>query len=177
MAAFRAFGAFLLCALLSACSLNVSKGNYGTGRILVMPTRDVVQAGRPHPVGAGSGKFLQAALVRRFTGARGFSAIAYESDAEFNHLASIDVRKALVKAARMQTDFILITNLGEFRDAAPMTFRSDFVSLQEARLIDVRSGSDVWTLKSPFTASGANIGGYHPLLEELAGKVVASIAN
>jgi hypothetical protein len=177
MATLRAFGALLLCALLSACSLNVSKGNYGTGRILVMPTRDVVQAGRPHPVGAGSGKFLQSALVRRFTGTRKFSAVAYESDAEFNHLASIDVRKALTKAARTQADFLLVTSLGEFRDAAPMTFRSDFVSLQEARLIDVHSGKDVWTLMQPFTASGTNIGGYHPLLEELAGKVVSSIAN
>ncbi len=55
--------AVMLLAILVFCSgcspLRVNSGHYTSGRILLLPPRDVVQNGAPHSVGVGSGKFFQ----------------------------------------------------------------------------------------------------------------------
>src|SRR5207253_1110905 len=62
---------------------------------------------------------------------------------------------AVGEARKLNADYVLRTVLGEFRDAAPMTFRRDFVTLESAHL---------WQAKTH-------------LLDELAGAVAKKIGN
>lgn len=64
--------------------------------------------------------------------------------------------------------------LGEFRDAAPMTFRSDYVTLQEAHLWNAESGQVVWSLS---VYEKNNLGSYYSLLDDISNYLVKSITQ
>jgi hypothetical protein len=60
------------------------------------------------------------------------------------------------------------------RDAAPMTFRSDFVTLNAGSMFRVVDGKEVWTA-AVTTIEGPNLPKYNRLLDELAERVVRSM--
>jgi hypothetical protein len=67
--------------------------------------------------------------------------------------------------------------LGEFRNAAPMTFRSDFVTLEKASMVNVATGEEVWRLQKPVKLEKTNIGNHLGLLDDLAKKISDSISK
>ena len=67
--------------------------------------------------------------------------------------------------------------LGEFRDAAPFSFRADFVTLQSGVMYRVASGEPVWRLEKPVVWQASNLGSYRTLVKEFGAAIAASIAD
>lgn len=144
-------------------------------KILIMPSRDVVQGGKAHAQGAGSGKNLQVAVLRELSTLSTFKATPFEANAKLNHSASIVKSDALEAGKSAAADYVLILDLGEFRNAAPMTFRSDFVTLQNGSLLRVSDGKETWVLNSPVVLEKSNMGNHLVLIDNLAKLVAESI--
>lgn len=144
-------------------------------KILIMPSRDVVQGGKAHAQGAGSGKNLQVAVHRELSTLSQFKATPFEANEKLNHSASIVKSDALEAGKSAAADYVLILDLGEFRNAAPMTFRSDFVTLQSGSLVRVSDGKETWVLNSPVVLEKSNIGNHLILIDNLAKLVSESI--
>jgi hypothetical protein len=72
---------------------------------------------------------------------------------------------------------VLRAVLGEFRDAAPMTFRADFVTLDCAHLWQTKNAALVWSLEKPMEANSNNLRHYYHLLDELAENLVSEMAD
>jgi hypothetical protein len=167
--------ALAVLAVLSGCAapIKVATKPYSSGRILVLPPRDVVQNAVPHKVGVGSGQIFQKNLIANFEGSA-FKVITTDS-AEFSGTEIAPKEKVLAEAKRLNADFVLQSVLGEFQDAAPMTFRPDFVFVDKAAMYDVRTGESVWELSAPLYLQKGNIGSYQGLLEDHARSMVTSI--
>ena len=174
----KVFALSIAFALIAGCvSLSAQKGSYEPGIILVLPARDVVQAGVPHPVGAESGSQFTEAVIFGVNQSSNFTAISTSSE-KFDHQSIANADDAVQEAKDLNADYVLITVLGEFRDAAPMTFRSDFVTLQSAKLYSVPSGNIVWQLAQPFRKdSGTNLGQSYALIEKIGQSIVISITE
>lgn len=149
--------------------------DYKPGRILVLPPRDVVQNGQPHVKGEDSGKVLMDYLMK-YLDKTGFEGVQTESR-QFSHTAIAAKEEALLEAGRMNADYYLQIVLGEFQDAAPMTFRPDFVTLDQAALVDAKTGNNVWQLSKPVFYQKGNPGNFHPLLKQIGSQVVKSITR
>jgi len=104
-----------------------------------------------------------------------FKATPFEADAKLNHSASIVKSDALEAGKSAAADYVLILDLGEFRNAAPMTFRSDFVTLQNGSLFRVSDGKEAWVLNSPIVLEKSNLGDHLILIDNLAKLVAESI--
>lgn len=89
---------------------------------------------------------------------------------------TVDLDAAWGRAEASECEFLLVVTLGEMRDAAPMTFRSDFAALQEAVLYRVSDRKEMWR-SFHYQVSKGNIGGYLPLVENLAKRVVVSLTR
>jgi len=173
---FRIVSVVLLVAVLAGCAgLPVRTRPYTAGSVLVLPPRDVVQGGRPHPKGIGSGRALMEFLVTRFAGTP-FEAVTTRSKA-FNHIETAAKEKALAEAKRLKADYCLQLALGEFRNAAPFSFRTDYVYLSQGVMYDVADGQEVWRITSPLYREKENVGNHFPLLEAIARIVVRSVVN
>lgn len=164
--------------VLSGCaSMSTTKSEpiANGSKILIMPSRDVVQGGKAHAQGAGSGKNLQVAVNRELSTLSQFKATPFEANAKLNHSASIVKSDALEAGKSAAADYVLILDLGEFRNAAPMTFRSDFVTLQNGSLLRVSDGKETWVLNSPVVLEKSNLGNHLVLIDNLAKLVAESI--
>ena len=146
---------------------------YTTGRILLLPPRDVVQNGLPHPNGAGSGRVFQNYLRIYFADAD-CDLVTTDSKA-FNATEIADKKKGIKEARSLNADYSLQVVLGEFLNAAPMTFRSDYVYVDKAVMYDVRTGEAVWELTAPLYLQKGNLGNHFPLLKSHARTVFRSI--
>ena len=71
----------------------------------------------------------------------------------------------------------LILTLGEFRNAAPLTFRTDFVTLESGVLIDIKTNKEIWSLNRPFRLSQSNLGDHYELIDDIAKAIVESIVK
>lgn len=140
-----------------------------------MPSRDVVQGGRAHAEGVGSGKALQLAVQRELNTLSKFKATLFEANEALNHATSIAKSDALAVGKGAAADYVLTLDLGEFRNAAPMTFRSDFVTLQSGSLLRVSDGKEIWVLNAPLVLEKSNIGNHLVLIDNLAKMVSDSI--
>ena len=136
------------------------------GAVLILPPRDMIQDGVFHAVSPGSGKYLLDQARTRFTAA-GWTVLTTDAP-EFTPLAIPQLRPAILEGRRQHADYVLRLVLGEFRDAAPMTFRPDFVTLQSAELWSTKNAALVWALERPLESSGNNLPHYHRLIDELA---------
>jgi hypothetical protein len=108
---------------------------------------------------------------------RAWHVIVATPDARFSNTTVPSVEAAVAEARTLNADYVLRTVLGEFRDAAPMTFRRDFVTLESAHLWRAKNAALVWSLEKPLEASTGNLGHYYPLLDELAGSVAKKIGR
>lgn len=168
-----ALAALLIC---SGCaSTRVITKPYTTGRILLLPPRDLVQNGRPHAKGDGSGQVFQNYLKSRFAGTT-FDLVVTDSK-EFSALEVAEKNKVLEEARRLNADYCLQVVLGEFLNAAPMTFRPDYTYLDTAMMYDVRTGEIVWQLVAPLYLHKGNPGNHLGLLDGHARTVVRSICG
>ncbi len=147
--------------------------DYQSGRILVLPPRDVVQNGVPHAKGEGSGKLLMDDVIKALSGTA-FEGIQTTNPA-FTHTKIASKDEALLEAKHLNADYCLQLVLGEFLDAAPMTFRPDSVTLNEAVLYETKTGKEVWRISEPVFYHKTNIGSYTPLLREMANQIVKSL--
>ena len=175
---------FLCFMLLSGCvSMPATKSNnfVSTGKLLIMPPHDVVQYGKAHPVGKGSGKQLQNSIERELKLASSYDVVVYEANDRFNFTKSTKTEDAIVEAKKMGVDYCLILSLGEFRDVAdaacliPFDFRYDFVTLKRGVLVDVNTKEEVWSLNKPFRLTGDKLGSYHSLIDRIAKAVANSL--
>lgn len=164
--------------LLSGCaSINTTKSANlaDESKLLVMPPHDVVQGGAPHPIGKGSGLQLQKSVQRELNIRSSYDVMVFEPNEKINNRTAINKEDAIVESKRMGADYCLLLTLGEFRNAAPMTFRTDFVTLQSGVLIDVNTKKEVWSLNRPFLLDKSNIGNHYGLIDDIAKAVVDSI--
>jgi len=145
--------------------------------ILLMPPHDFVQGGKPHPVAEGSGKQLQESIQRELNSKSNYDVVVFESNDELNYTNEISEDDAINEAIKSGAAYSLMLTLGEFRNAAPFTFRSDFVTLKSGFLIDVKTKKKVWTLKKPYILSKTNIGSHYGLIDDIAKEVAASISQ
>lgn len=166
----------LVLILLSGCNTISAKKSepVSDGRILIMPPRNVVQAGQPHPAGVDSGLYLQQKVVEQIDKGGRFT-VQLNDNQSFNNYALIDSSAALAEAAAKNVEYLLILELGEFRDAAPFTFRSDYVTLQKGELYSVKSGQVIWQLDADYRLEQSNLGVYKSLIDSIAIEVVNSI--
>lgn len=148
---------------------------YEPGTVLVLPARDVVQGGSPHPKGAGSGKLFANAVTSEFQNTA-FQAVETDNPA-FGGESFPSLDMASDEARRKGARYVLRSELGEFRDAAPMTFRPDFVTLNKAVLSNVDSGQTLWELQEPFRIQSSNLGSYKSQLREIAHKLVEKVSE
>jgi hypothetical protein len=163
--------------LITGCaSLSVQKESLEPGTILLLPPRDVVQDGFPHSAGVGSGNQLMQVIISAINLTSNFKAISTDSK-EFDNLSIADADDAIREAKNRNADYVLVIVLGEFRDAAPMTFRSDFVTLQSANLYSVPSGIIVWQTTQPFRLDSSNYGHHYALIDEIGQSIVKSITE
>ncbi len=143
--------------------------------VLLLPPRDVIQKGKPHPAGAGSGAYLLQKIRAGFE-SKGWKTLTTDS-LDFSNYTIASQEAALSEARRLRAHYVLQVVLGEFRDAAPMTFRPDFVSLQEAHFWDVENGTALWATNLPTVYQSNNLRSYHHLLDDLSGVLVGSITS
>jgi hypothetical protein len=174
---FRGLSLLLVLGLLTVCAgcagLRASRRDYTAGKILVLPARDVVQQGKPHPKGAGSGALLTESVVTRLRGTS-FSVVT-TNDPAFTHTKVASKEEALQEAKKLGADYCLQLVLGEFLNAAPMTFRPDYVYLSQGMMYQVSTGEAVWTLTAPHRLEKGNPGSHLPLVDRFSQMVVRSV--
>lgn len=165
----------VLAAMLAGCStMNVVKESYSRGSVLILPARDVVQGGAPHPVGAGSGQYFAQAVSRALDAEGRLTSLM---TGKSNRFMAVPTREeAITQAKSAGADYVLVTVLGEFLDAAPFTFREDYVTLQKAVMYSVKDGKLVFSLEKPYRASGTNLGNYYRLMDEIAAELAKQLA-
>ncbi len=173
----KVFALAIVFVLITGCaSVPAQKESFEPGTILVLPPRDVVQDGAPHPVGAGSGKQLMQVIISGVNQSSDFKAISTRSK-NFDHRTIADVDDAVQEAKDLNADSVLITVLGEFRDAAPLTYRTDFVTLQSAILYSIPGGNIVWQTTQPFRLDSTNLGNHYALIDGIGQSIVKSITE
>ena len=166
--------------LFSGCaSINATKTTSlpSQAKILVMPPHDVVQGGKPHVVGKGSGEKLQRSIQREFSSMSDYQVSVFQANETFKHTEAFSRDAAVAESVKQGSNYCLILTLGEFRNAAPMTFRTDFVTLSGGVLIDVNTKQEVWTLREPLLLEKTNIGNHYGLIDEIARFVAQSISK
>ncbi|MFC2073707.1 hypothetical protein ACFLR3_00500 [Campylobacterota bacterium] len=146
-------------------------------KLLVMPPLDVVQNGRPHIAGSGSGKYLQDSVIFRLGKYSNYQVMAFAANNEFSHTTPINREKAIIETEKLGFDYCLLLSLGEFQNAAPFTFRPDYVYLNDAVLIDVRSRKEVWYLRRRFLRQKGNLGNHYPLIDQIADLTAKSLKS
>ena len=157
--------------------MNVTRTSISPGKILVLPPHDVVQGGKPHLAGEDSGRYLQKAIIQEFQRYPQYKAIPYTANKKLNHISDINREDAIEEGKNIGVDYSLILSLGEFLNAAPMTFRADFVSLRSGMVIDMENGTNAWTLNRTFLLQKSNLGSHYSLLDMMARYIVDSIAK
>jgi hypothetical protein len=145
------------------------------GTVLLLPTRNVIQDGKPHPKGVDSGAYFTHSLEKQLVD-HGWQ-VVLTTDARFTNVAIATAEDAIAEGHRLNADYVLRTVLGEFRDAAPMTFRSDFVTLDSAHLWQTRNSALVWSLRGPIDSSGTNLFHYYRLLDQLTDQTANIISK
>lgn len=173
--AISTFLLLLMVAAVSGCASapQVTTKPYMSGRILLLPPRDVVQNGVPHARGVGSGQTFEKFLRTRLEEA-GYEVVTTDS-AEFSATAVAGREQGIDEAKRKNAKYFLQSALGEFQDAAPMTFRPDYVYLDRAVMYDANTGEAVWQLAAPLYFQKGNIGSYEGLLDQHARAIATSI--
>lgn len=168
-------GFFIVLGLLTSCAgpRFHKVTSYDTGTVLVLPARDVVQNGRPHEKGVGSGKGLTDQIVTTLRAGRMKPVIT--DNAKFSHTKIANIDDAITDAKRLNADYVLITQLGEFQNAAPMSFRADFVWLQNAELYRTSDKAQVWRVMRPLLWQKTNIGNHYPLIGDIGRSIAKSI--
>ncbi len=160
--------------LMTGChSLSVEVQPYRKGKILILPPRDVVQDGRFHEKGQGSGELFQEAFKHACADS-GFEVITTDNP-QFNNEEIADLAAAKAEAAKLNADFYLQVVLGEFLNAAPFTFRPDFVFLDKAAMYDTKTGAPVWQVTKRYYLEKSNMGNHLGLIKKDAHVVAASI--
>lgn len=137
-------------------------------KVLVLPVRDVVQGGLFHEKGEGSGGIVTRSIVEHLT----ILEPVTTSNPDFDHHTVATPYEARAEAKRLGATYYLRTILGEFRNAAPMTFRTDYVGLESAAMYRADNGQIVWQARVPYVFSGTNLGNHLGYLEAM-GKHIA----
>jgi hypothetical protein len=175
----RVNAAILLLALFMAASTGCASfpgkklTDYKAGKILVLPPRNAVQNGGPHPRGEESGQILLDYLSNAMN--RTSFTVARTAKPAFTNARIATKEEALQEARQLQTAYCLQLVLGEFLDAAPMTFRPDHVTLDQGVMYETATGNEVWRLDKPAYYQKGNPGSFTPLLGEMAKKISKSI--
>jgi hypothetical protein len=161
----------------TGCATTISgqrSTDYKAGSVLVLPPRDVVQGGKPHDKGVGSGQVFLDFLEPAFK--RTSFVMVRTTNPAFTGTTIATREEALAEARKLGTTYCLQLVLGEFLDAAPFTFRADFVTLAQGVMWETATGTEVWRLDKPTTFTKSNLGAYTPLLDDMAQALVKSVA-
>lgn len=144
--------------------------------VLLLPTRNAVHNGKPHPEGADSGAYFTHSLQDQLV-EQGWR-VVLTTDARFTNTSIAPAEEAIAEARRLDAEYVLRTVLGEFRDMAPMTpFLRDLATVEAANLWQTRNGALVWSLRGPIDSSGMNVRHYYHLLDSLAEQTAGIITK
>ena len=156
-------------------SLPVTRKPYGPGKVAILPTRDVVQNGEFHKVSPGSGKHFDTQMEAALRGT------AYQpvrvTDGALTHTKLVSKEEAVAAGKEAGADYALYVVLGEFLNAAPMSFRPDRATLDSAVMYKTDNGVAVWKLQRPLHLDKSNLGNHLPLLTRFARLIAADIAK
>jgi hypothetical protein len=142
-----------------------------------MPPHDVTQRGVSHIAGEGSGRQLQRAVGRELSSISNYTIVLFEPIDAVNYSTLANKQDALAEGKVAGANYVLTLELGEFRDAAPLTFRTDFVTLKSGVLFAVNSGEEIWSLETPLKLERSNHRKYYGLIDDIAKQVAKSIAK
>lgn len=167
-----AVAALVVAIALPACHRGVTRSpvedfpQVPPGKVLILPPRDMVQGGGFHAISPGTGSYLLGRLRPQLE-QLGWKVLTTEAPG-FSNVSIVEVGPAIVEGRRQNADYVFCLVLGEFLDAAPMTFRADYVTLQSAELWSTRNAALVWSISVPLVSQGTNIRSCHRLIDELA---------
>ena len=136
------------------------------GKVLILPPRDMVQGGGFHAISPGTGSYLLGRLRPQLE-QLGWKVLTTDAPG-FSNVSIPEVGPAIAEGRRQNADYVFRLVLGEFLDAAPMTFRPDYVTLQSAELWSTKNAALVWSISVPLVSQGTNLRSYHRLIDELA---------
>jgi hypothetical protein len=139
--------------------------------VYVAPPRNLTHGGNQVP---GSGEEFLGCFETKMRELAPAVKVLRETTPTFDYEHTPQKDDVLTHAKSLGADYSIIFELGEMRDAAPFTFRPDFVSLNMGTMYRVADGAEVWTA-APTRVEGANPEKYNRLLLELAGRVVKGL--
>jgi hypothetical protein len=141
--------------------------------VYVAPPRNLTHGGNQVP---GSGEEFLGCFETKMRELAPAVKVLKDTTPEFDYEHTAQKEDVLAYAKSLGADYSIILELGEMRDAAPFTFRPDFVSLNTGTMYRVADGAEVWT--APLTrVEGPNLEKYNRLLMELAGRVVRGLVE
>lgn len=162
----------------SAPTANI-KGDIKQGAVLVLPPKNAEQFGKVHEHAKACGAELQFYLISGLKD-KGWN-VTTTNNKYFTHQDVPTKEDIIEEGKRLSSDYALYVQMGEFLDAAPFTFRQDYVNLDSAKLIDVRSGSEIWKIDAGYSygmnmeMDSGNPGSVWRFLPRMAKDIVKSI--
>lgn len=165
----------VLAAITVGCGMQTVKSDGFSGlnntSVYIAPPRDLTHGGA---LVEGSGTLFLHYLKQHLHETSGGKLRVLIVDVPTLGNRNIDIAEVFQKAQQTGTDYLLTIVLGDMRDAAPMSFRSDYVSIAEGVLYRVSDKKEVWRA-FPYRIEGGNIGQYNRLLDALAREVATSL--
>jgi hypothetical protein len=144
-----------------------------TGRLFLAPARDLVHGGK---IVEGSGAQFQTFLLNWLTTLAPSLEVVTSTSGKLTHEEPADVAVVLEEAAASNADRALVIVLGNMRDAAAMSFRTDFVTIQTGSLVTVPENKTLWSVAG-YELAGTNVRKYPTLLNGIAKLVAVNITG
>ena len=142
--------------------------------VLLLPARDAVQNGTWHEHEAGKSGTRLTDNLRDDLKKNGWE-VMQTADPAFTNREIPTVAQQLAEADKLGARYVLHVVLGEFLDAAPMTFRPDFLTIQAATMYDSKSRELVWQLSAPKVYDGTNLGVFWRFIPSISHDIASSI--
>lgn len=165
--------------LASGCASGIGTKQAGftslkSDKVFVAPPTNLTHGGSPVE---GSGEEFLGQLemkLREFVPA--VTMIRESRAGKFTYATTPGTEEVIDYARSLGADYAIICVLGEMRDAAPFTFRPDFVTLNWGAMYRVADRTEVWKSET-VVIQGGNPPAYNRLLTILAERVVKGMVE
>jgi hypothetical protein len=160
----------ILALLLSACMPAMefqSNDLRGSGVIYLPLPEGFTEGGAGSSDNVASSKYFAKRLVLNIEQTTQFRVIV---DERLLPSGTLEERKtaAFSAANEVGADYAMVIKLGEYSNAASMSFRADSLTVKAIRIYDVESGVLAFGLKRPYTQTTSNITSLNQVLDSLA---------
>lgn len=170
---------FVVLLLASGCASGIGTKQAGftslkSDKVFVAPPRNLTHG--DNPVEGSGEEFLGQLEVKLRELVPAVTMMRENSAGKFTYAKRPVTEEVIDHARSLGADYAVILVLGEMRDAAPFTFRPDFVTLNWGGMYRVADRTEVWT-SGAVVIQGANPEKYNRLLTELAERVVKGMVE